>query len=341
MAARLILVGDTNLRKMTAESRPFERVKALLESADVRFCNNENCYSDPDVALPYKAGWYHTDRSCADLLTDAGFDAVGCANNVTFGEDAIRDSLAQLDRAGVKHTGAGPNKPAARAPAIVEFDGVRLGFLSYTSVYQPIGHAATDDRAGVATIRAHTAYRPHRRVLEMPGVPPEIETWVDAKELRELKQDVATLRSKVDLVVLSCHWGVSSSTETLDYQREIAAAAVESGADVVMGHHPHVIQGVEVIAGKPIFYSLGNFVFGWEKMQSRHRAGMAVLCEVSDGGLQKVDVRPMWRDDSGRVFPAEVDSDEGVTILSDVKNRSNRFSTKFDTVEHGRTVILA
>lgn len=127
----------------------------------------------------------------------------------------------------------------------------------------------------------------------------------------------------------------------LDYQREIAAAAVESGVDVIVGHHPHVIQGVEVINGKPVFYSLGNFIFGWEKMQSRHRDGIAIECEISDRKMSEVRIRPVWRDDSGRAFTADIKSDEGKMILKDVSERSQRFSTLFAPTELGLRVTLS
>lgn len=336
----LILVGDTNLRKMDAGAQPFALVQDMLDQADIRFCNNENCFSNPEVGLPYKAGWYHTENAHVDLLSQAGFDAVGHANNVSFGETAILDSIAALDSKGIAHTGVGPDYDTARQPAIVTSDDIRFGFLSYTSVYQPVAHAASETQGGVATIKGHTAYRPHRRVLEMPGVPPEIETWADEDELGAMAKDVEALRPKADLVTLSNHWGVSSSIETLDYQREIARTAIRSGADVIIGHHPHVIQGVEVIEGRPVFYSLGNFVFGWEKMQSRHRAGIAVECDVSSEGLQEARIRPVWRDDTGRAFPAAVDSEEGTSILNDVRERSERFGTEFRETETGLSILL-
>ena len=161
----------------------------------------------------------------------------------------------------------GINLEEARRPALVERAGVRLGFLSYTSVFWPVGHAAGRDAPGVATIKATTAYQPGPRALEMPGAPPVIVTTPDPSELEAMEMDVKNLRNRVDIVVVSCHWGVSGSNQVLDYQHAIGRAAISAGADIVIGHHPHVVQGIELWQGRPIFYSLGNFVFDWDRMR--------------------------------------------------------------------------
>ena len=150
----MILVGDINLRNVTDPNLPFALVQTHLDSADLRFANCEGCYSDPTVEIPYKTGWFHPDRSAVEGFAVAGFDAVGCANNVHYGAEAVLESLSHLDRLGLAHTGAGKNREEARKPAIVEKDGTRFGFLSYTSVFWPVGAAATDTQPGVATITA-------------------------------------------------------------------------------------------------------------------------------------------------------------------------------------------
>jgi poly-gamma-glutamate synthesis protein (capsule biosynthesis protein) len=151
---------------------------------------------------------------------------------VTYGANEVRASLARLNELGIKHTGAGINRKAARTPAIVERDNTRFGFLQYTSVFWPSGQAAGERTTGVATIKANTAYQP--KVANRAGVPPIILTSADDHELAEFKSDIASLRQQAHLVVSSHHWG--QAEEVLQYQQQIAHTAIDAGADIVMGH---------------------------------------------------------------------------------------------------------
>ncbi len=325
----LLLVGDVNLRNVNDPCDLFSEMQETFDEADVRFANCEGCYSDPTVELPYKQGWFHPSSTCVDGLSVAGFDAVGCANNVTFGAEAILESLGHLDRLGIAHTGAGRDPAEARGPAIVERDGTRFGFLAYTSVFWPAGHAAKPGQPGVATIKAHSAYRPHRRALEMPGAPPDVITWPSKKELDAAQADIESLRSSVDVVVMSFHWEISGRSETVTYQHDIAHAAIDAGADIVIGHHPHVIQGVEIYAGKPIFYSLGNFVFGWEKMAHRHPDGLLVLATIASGMVSEVSLHPVCRDERGQPRLPSIDSPEWRRVADTVASLSSPWETQF------------
>ena len=126
-----------------------------------------------------------------EALKFAGIHAVGIANNVNYGAANIAASIARLDEIGVSHTGAAPNLAAARAPAIVERNGLRVGVLQRSSVYWPTDHEASDDAPGIAVLRGHTAYqvpmgRAHAGIPppNRPGVPPTIITWATRLMLR-------------------------------------------------------------------------------------------------------------------------------------------------------------
>ena len=173
----MALTGDVNLRDVTDPSRPFSHVGDALKKVDVVFGNLEGCLYDSDEQVSYKPGWYHAGSAPAPALKMGGFHAVGCANNVTFGDDAIVSTLARLDEMGIAHCGAGVDTSAARAPVVLERDGTSFGFLQYTSVFWPIGHEATNESPGVAAVKAHTAYQPNPRIAEMPGGPPTVVTW--------------------------------------------------------------------------------------------------------------------------------------------------------------------
>src|SRR5438034_4271726 len=134
-------------------------------------------------------------------------------------------SIARLDELGVSHTGAGANRASARAPTILARDGLAFGFLQRSAVYWPTDHEAREDAAGIAVIRGHTAYHvPMSRLRDempppnRPGIPPEIITWVDPAYLRAFTADIAALRSRVDILVASCHWGLGK--DVLQYMTE-------------------------------------------------------------------------------------------------------------------------
>jgi poly-gamma-glutamate capsule biosynthesis protein CapA/YwtB (metallophosphatase superfamily) len=127
---------------------------------------------------------------------------------------------------------------------------------------------------GCAVLPARSGYSPGRRALEMPGAPPEVHTWPDAAALESLAADIAALRPQVDVLIVSCHWGLSGAPGPVAYQAALAETAASAGADLVFGHHPHVIQGAARVGGMPVFYSLGNFAFDNPRMVGRHLDGL-------------------------------------------------------------------
>jgi poly-gamma-glutamate capsule biosynthesis protein CapA/YwtB (metallophosphatase superfamily) len=338
----ILVVGDTNLQAGSVPDAAFAHVAALMRDAAAVIGQHEGLFSDvPEVAeIPQKPLWRHAPAAMAQALRCAGFRAVSLASNVASPARQIAGTVATLDAAGVAHAGIGRDREAARAPARIEVAGVRLGLLSYTSVFWPVGHAATADAPGCATIRAHTAYEPGRRALEMPGDPPLVVTWADPAELAAMRDDVARLRPQVDLVLVSCHWGVSGSAATLAYQREIAQAAVAAGADLVFGHHPHVIQGAELIDGRPVFYSLGNFVFDWPVMRGRHLDGLVLQLASRPGAAPAVEVVPVRREPDDNVVRVHSGEDaQGRRILAGLVELSRSLGTTVRITAHGATLV--
>jgi poly-gamma-glutamate synthesis protein (capsule biosynthesis protein) len=262
---KLILTGDVNLMNVTDSAVPFARVKDALNDALV-FSNFECCLFDPGGHSFHNEGFYAHPGPGGAALKLAGIDAVGISNNVNYGEAAILASIRRLDELGVAHTGAGRNLAAARAAAVVKRDEVTCGFLQRSSVYWPTNHEAGEQATGIAVIRGHTAYhvpmhktRPEIPPPNRPGVPPEIVTWADKAYLRAFADDLEALHQRADIVVASCHWGLGH--EVLAYMTEIAHAAIDAGAHIVMGHGPHYSLPVEVYKGRSIFYGLGSFSF--------------------------------------------------------------------------------
>jgi poly-gamma-glutamate capsule biosynthesis protein CapA/YwtB (metallophosphatase superfamily) len=310
-------------------------VSDALRNADVVFGNLECCFFDRAGHDPGEREGFYAPPAAVGAL--AHHDAVGCANNVTYGEDAVMASLARLDEQGVAHTGAGENLAAARTPAIVERDGQRYGFLQRTSIYWPKNQEATKTRPGVAILKAHTAYRPRMDELapNRPGVAPEIITWTDPDSLRDYKAEIAALAADTNFAVASHHWGPGA--EILAYQREIAHAAIDSGAGAVMGHGPHMALGIEIYHDQPIFYGLVNFSF-----DIGHRGvhgpwvGLVPRLVLNDGVIHEAAFRLVRRDEDRQTyFCNPADEKEFLTGLVE---RSAGLGATFD-VQEDRVVI--
>ena len=328
-----MLTGDINLMNVTDYRAPFARVTPTLRQADVRFANLECCFYDPPGEhSPGDEGFYAPAAS-GEALKLAGFDAVGNANNVNYGADAIRSSVSRLKQLGIPNTGAGANRVAAYAPVIVERNGVRVGFLQRTSVYWPTNHEAGERSPGVAVIRGNTAYqvpahktRPEIPPMNRPGLPPIILTWAEREHLNRFREDVAALRAQTDIVVCSNHWGLHQ--EVLDYMTEIAHTAIDAGADVVIGHGPHYSLPVEIYKGKPIYYGLGSFSFHTGHGGRKHGDWVGMLATVALDGhaVQRAAFRFVRHNDANETVLCAL-KDEQAT-LADISKRSVRFGTK-------------
>ena len=313
MTAELILTGDVNLMNVTDAATPFALVADELRAADLVFSNLECCLCRPPGGHSLDNEGFFADPEIAGMaLRAGGIAAVGVANNVNFGEAAITASLARLDALGIPHAGAGAGRAAARAPVILEKGGLRFGFLQRSSVYWPTNHEAGDNSSGIAVIRGHTAYQVPmhggRPPANRPGLPPQIITWADPQYLKWFAEDVAALREQADIVVASCHWGVGR--EVFQYMREIAHAAIDAGADIVIGHGPHYSLPVELYKAKPIFYGLGSFSFHTGHQARRHGdwLGMMARAACGRGGIEKAGFQFVRHDAQNRTLlrtPAE------------------------------------
>jgi poly-gamma-glutamate synthesis protein (capsule biosynthesis protein) len=333
MAGRLILIGDVNLMNVTDAAIPFRQVAAELHAADVVFGNLECCLHLPARRSHDTEGFFADPQVGGEALRHGGFHAVGVANNVNYGADNIAASLAVLDRLGILHTGAGANLAAARTPAIVARNGLRVGVVQRSAVYWPTDHEAAADSPGIAVIRGHTAYHvPMGRIApgmpppNRPGVPPLVVTWADAAYLAEFRKDIAALRPQADIVVASCHWGLGR--DPLQYMTDIAHAAIDAGADVVMGHGPHYLLPVEIYKGRPIFYGLCNFTFSTGHLGRKHSGWVGLLIDVTfdRGAVAGYEFRFVRSNDNNETYLCRL-ADEAET-LADLAARSSKLGAK-------------
>lgn len=242
---------------------PFARVAELVRGADMAFGNLEGPLTHRGTAFPKKYVFRSPPEHVAPALARAGFDVVSLANNhsMDYGLEGLRDTIAALMQAGVRHAGAGEDLAEARRPAVLEVEGVRVALLAYSLTF-PEEFWATGTRAGSAF--GHE---------------------------RHVRADVAAARARADAVLVSFHWGQEGSTELRDYQRTLGRAAIEAGAAAAIGHHPHVLQGVEHYRDGVILYSLGNFVFG---SYSPHATRSAIaMLTLRDGRVRELRLYPI------------------------------------------------
>jgi poly-gamma-glutamate synthesis protein (capsule biosynthesis protein) len=259
----LLAGGDVALNRASGRGA-FGALAQRFGRAGAAFFNLELPLSERGEPQPEKILLRGSPRM-ADALTEARMDFLSLANNhiLDYGNDALADTLALLKSRGIPTAGAGPSLRAARRAAVIERGGLRIGLLAFSSII-PRAFAAGPEKSGLNPLRALTAYRPSRDLSEYPGTPPEIRTWADPADLGRMKRDIRALKKRVDTVIVNHHWGTSMNHAVQDFQSEIGRASVDAGADLVLGGHAHVLQGVEFYRGRPIVYSMGNLIFDFD-----------------------------------------------------------------------------
>jgi poly-gamma-glutamate capsule biosynthesis protein CapA/YwtB (metallophosphatase superfamily) len=252
----------------------FAHVLDTLRSADVRFAQVERLYSERG-AFQGQGGGFHTRQPArmAEAFKSVPFSVLSIGSNHTgdWGGEAVEDTVDVFRRLGIPTVGAGRNIEEARRAAILTVKGLRIAFLGYVSVMLP-QYWATESRAGSNPMRAHTFYEPYEY---QPGAPARIVSVPDSEDLACLEDDVRKAKQAADIVFVSLHWGVHYVPYPAQYQPIVAHAAIDAGATVVLGHHAHQQQGMELYKDGVIFYSIGNFAF--------HRRGGPPAACMPDG----------------------------------------------------------
>jgi poly-gamma-glutamate synthesis protein (capsule biosynthesis protein) len=166
-------------------------------------------------------------------------------------------------------------------------------------------------------------------VFEVPGTPPIVRTSLLPEDKARLTSDIAAARKRADIVVCAFHWGISRGhMKIAEYQIELAHHAIDCGADIIFGHHPHVLQGIEVYRGKAIFYSLGNFTFAQHSLAKGHEAETAIVrCTIAHRKIAAVEYLPARIDHN--IDPHVLNLTDGKDIVDMVAHRSSAFKTRF------------
>jgi poly-gamma-glutamate capsule biosynthesis protein CapA/YwtB (metallophosphatase superfamily) len=298
----LCAVGDTNLGgdmspilAANGFGYVWTGVSDKLRAATLTFANLECTMSYRGEQVQGKSFTFRGDPAALPPMRDAGVDVVSQANNHArdFGATALTDCLGYLDADGIKHCGAGADYASAHLPAYLDAEGLRIAFLGY-------------DDIGFGGWYADKGY---------PGV-------CDATDTGQLAADVVNAKASADIVVVAFHWGTEKKYTPDAAQTTLAHLAIDNGADLVLGTHPHVAQGFQFYKGKMIANSLGNFVFSPGSAEAHY----TVLTELSldASGFLGAKVYPVYIN-NGR--PALMGAGEGDAWISQVAGMSQQLGT--------------
>jgi poly-gamma-glutamate synthesis protein (capsule biosynthesis protein) len=241
---------------------PFAATRSILSNSHITIGNLEAPITGRGSGFSDKRFRFRSRPEAARALKDAGFTVLTLANNhiLDYGAIGLSDTLSSLDCIGISYCGAGKNLTAARTPGVIKAQGVRVAFLAYSLTY-PAEFFAGTARYGTA-----------------PG---HASLFVE---------DIRSARKGADYVVVSFHWGRELNSSPQQYQVAAARSAIDAGADLVLGHHPHVLQGIERYRNGLIFYSLGNFAFGSRSVASDR----SIIARINlDQGVKEAEIIPL------------------------------------------------
>lgn len=281
----LSAVGDVMLDRALGEAvlagdvgYPFAQIEGMLSIADMAIGNLESALGD--LGTPEKKGYtFRAPKETAETLSLAGFDLLSLANNhaMDFGAEGLIQAIQLLEARGINTVGAGADDAAAHSPVIFEMNGIKLAFLAYVDV--PVEFRGFDARAWTAG-------------ENRPGV-----AWAEPMRIHT---DVTAALSQADLVVVILHSGYENVTQPSPPQVAAAHAAVEAGAKLVIGHHTHVLQPIELFRDSVIAYGLGNFAF---EDAGPPETGLLNIW-IDARGVRELELVPLLLDSDGRPMPA-------------------------------------
>jgi poly-gamma-glutamate synthesis protein (capsule biosynthesis protein) len=321
-----VMLATTKAATLAASSPGFAAAVARLKSNDLTIGNLEMPLSNRG----YRVRKHSNLRSEPDAIqgvTAMGFQVVSLANNhmMDYGPDALFDTLDTVSAAGIAFAGAGPDLDAALKPAISAVGKAKVGMLSFSSTL-PIESGAGIGKPGIAPIRVGFSFEiDPNLMIEQPGTMPTVHSWTDPEDRARACECVAQLKKEVDVVVVMIHWGVPnywlcpSQGYLATYQQVLGRALIDAGADVIVGHHSHCLHPVEIYRGKPIFYSLGNFLFegarSWMEPES-----VIVELDLKRGGYR---LAPLWLTPDG--FPELAEGERAEAVLEKLRSMSQPF----------------
>ncbi|MDD5173199.1 MAG: CapA family protein [Patescibacteria group bacterium] len=293
----LVAVGDISysrgveriVKKENDINYPFLKIQDYLKNADLVFGNLETPITQ-GLEIPDFEMIFRSNPGTEQALKQAGFSILSLANNHTlnFGEKGLKDTFNYLENVGIKYVGAGQNEQEVYQPVYIEKKGIKFAFFAYNDTdVVPNFYEASSNNAGTAFMR-----------------------------MEKMDEAVKEAKQKADFVIISMHAGIEYTNEPNESQVNFAHAAIDAGADLVIGHHPHVVQVLEKYKGKYIFYSLGNFVFDQPQIRETEE-GLAVKIYFDKNGINKISFLPVVMENLAQ--PRMANKNEADKILKRLK----------------------
>ena len=311
-ATSLVVAGDLMLvRGVPDPAAALAPMRRLLRGADLAVGNLESTLSTDGEPQQPGNDSFGGSPALVPVLEDAGFDALSLANNHTgdYEVPALLETVATLRGSQVQPFGAGGDVGEAARPALLEAGGTTYAFLGFNAIGET--PMATESSPGALSVR----------------MPPRTGPLVEA-DLTRVQRAIRAAQRRADVVVVLPHWGTQYTHAPEAVQRTVARRLVAAGADLVVGGHPHWVQGVDVVAGVPVLHSLGNFVFDMDRIPAPRGGFMTqtmegVVLEATFWGAELKAIRLLpYRMDDGSFAPRVVGGPAGASVLADVWSTS-------------------
>lgn len=246
---------------------PWKYVSEYFQNDHISIGNLETSITNRGEKWPDKYYNFRSDPKNLPAMKKAGIEVLSLANNhsLDYGYEGLKDTLMHLKASDIKTLGAGVDRESAREAVIIEKEGVKIGLLGFSRVVPHVDWWATDSRPGL--VGAYDG------------------------QMKAVLEDIENLKSQVDILIVSIHWGKELHETPRAEEISVAKKMIDMGADAIVGHHPHVLQAIEIYKARPIFYSLGNFVFG-TKSKGTANTIIAQL-KVKEGKIENINIIPL------------------------------------------------